>query len=251
MLQDKFKNFGVVILAAGKGTRLNCTDIPKVMLEIGGKPIVSYTVDTLKKMGFSKEQIVMVVGFQKEKVENYFGDNVSYAHQEEKKGTAHAAYTGMVELPENIKDVLVLGGDDSAFYTRESLETFIEKHMESGAKLSLLSAEVEDPSMLGRVVRHPNGDIEVIEKEYLTDEQKEIKEISTGTFCFDRDWFEDIFPKMPPLRKLGEWGLPTALAMARDEKVKYQVVKLKDSDEWFGVNTKEQLEEADRRKKGN
>ncbi len=249
MSEDKLNNFGVVILAAGKGTRLNCTDMPKVMLPIGGKPIVSYIVDTLENMGFKPEQICMVVGFKEEKIMEYFGDRVSYAHQKKKLGTAHAAYTGILQLPNYASDVLVVQGDDSAFYSEKNLMDFINKHLSAGVKLSLLSVKVQDPSMLGRIVRHSNGDIEVVEKEYLTEEQKKINEISTGTFCFDRNWYEDIFPRMPQLRKLGEWGLPASLAMAREENVPYQVIELQDSRQWFGVNTSRQLKEADRRKK--
>src|SRR3989339_1795570 len=105
---------GVVILAAGKGTRLNCTDKPKVMLEIGGKPIVAYFVQTLKQICFSKEQICLVVGFKKEKIQEYFKDEVRYALQAEQLGTGHAAYTGIKSLPPEIEQVLVVGGDDGA-----------------------------------------------------------------------------------------------------------------------------------------
>lgn len=238
------KNVGAVILAAGKGTRLNCVDKPKVMLEIGGKPIVSYIVETLKLAGFKKEQIYLVVGFQKEKVMEYFGDTVSYAAQDEQNGTAHAAYVGMTSLPKEIEQVLVLGGDDSAFYTKASLLDFIDKHIETGAKLSLLSAEVENPGRVGKIVRYPDKSIAIVEKEYWTEVEEKIKEISTGTFCFDRAWFENMYPTMLPLRKLGEYGLPTALAVARGEGVKYQVIKLDDSSEWFGINTVEELKEA-------
>jgi bifunctional UDP-N-acetylglucosamine pyrophosphorylase / glucosamine-1-phosphate N-acetyltransferase len=154
-------------------------------------------------------------------------------------------------LSENIDNVLVLQGDDTAFYTGETLLNFVDKHINNKMILSLLTAEVEDPGQLGRVVRHENGGIEVIEKEYTTEEQKKIKEISTGTFCFDRNWFENMFLDMPKLRKLGEYALPTTLAMARENKQPHQVIKLKDSSEWFGVNTKEQLEEANNRKKKN
>lgn len=248
MSQDFKNNVAAVVLSAGKGTRLGCVDIPKVMLDVGGKPLVSYTVDTLKRVGLAKEHICLVVGFQSQKVREYFGDAVSYADQTELKGTAHAAYTGISTLPKEVEHVLVLGGDDSAFYTAETITHFIEKHIASGCVLSLLSAHVDHPAQLGRIVRHENGDIEIIEKEYLTEEQKLISEISTGTFCFNRAWFESIFPRMPMLRKLGEYGLPTAMAMARDEKQKYQVVPLKNSSEWFGVNTPEELEEARKRK---
>lgn len=233
---------GAVVLAAGKGTRLGCVDSPKVMLEIGGRPIVSYTVETLFEIGFTHDKICLVVGFQKEKVKEYFGDKVVYADQTEQLGTAHAAYTGIRALPTEVEEVLVLGGDDSAFYQPGTLYEFMDEHLKSGAVLSMLSAEVENPTV-GRIVRGEKG-IEVVEKEYLTDEQKKIKEISTGTYCINRKWFEEVFPQMPQLRKLGEWGLPTALALARESGQKFIVKKLRDSREWFGVNTPEELQLA-------
>lgn len=234
-------------MAAGKGTRLNCTDKPKVMCEIGGRPIVSYVVETLKNCGIVKENIFLVVGFHKEKIEEYFGERVNYVEQTELKGTAHAAYVGMQKLPKNVETVLVINGDDSAFYSAEAMLDFISQHQKAGAVLSVLSVELDDPSMYGRIIKH-DGKIEIIEKEYLTDEQKKIKEVSTGTFCFGRKWFETMFPAMPPMRKLGEYGLPTAMAMAEKENLPVQVVKLKNNTEWFGVNTPAELEEADRRK---
>lgn len=251
MSQEIINNVAAVVLSAGKGSRLGCVDIPKVMLDVGGMPLVSYTVDTLKKVGLTEDRICLVIGFQAQKVRDYFGDSVSYADQTELKGTAHAAFTGIQTLPSYIEDVLVLGGDDSAFYSAETIRHFIDQHIASQCVLSLLSAIVDNPGQLGRVVHLENGDIEIVEKEYTTDEQKLIKEISTGTFCFNRAWFESIFPRMPMLRKLGEYGLPAAMAMARDEKEKYQVVPLKDSGEWFGVNTPEELEEARKRKMTN
>ena len=116
MSNNNLNNVGAVVLAAGRGTRLNCVDKPKVMCEIGGQPIASYIVATLKKCGFTPENIYLVVGFHQEKIREYFGDEVSYVTQEELKGTAHAAFTGMKKLPGNADTVLVLNGDDSAFY---------------------------------------------------------------------------------------------------------------------------------------
>ena len=241
-------DIGVVILAAGRGTRLNCKDIPKVMLKIGGRAIISYIIQTLFDMGFSKDRIAVVVGFQKEKVREYFGDSFIYAHQTEQLGTAHAAYIGMKALPSDVKDVLVIGGDDSAFYTKKILLDFVDKHKKSGVVLSLLTAEIENTPNVGRIVRHSDGTVEIIEKEYLTEEQKKIKEISTGTFCFNRAWFEKMFVTMPKLRKLGEYGLPTAVSMAREKNLPLQFIKLANPDEWFGVNTPEECVEADKRK---
>lgn len=238
---------GVVVLSAGKGTRLNCTDKPKVMLEIGRQPIISYIVNTLKQIGFKKEQICLVVGFKKEIIKDFFKNDVSYVVQEELLGTAHATYLGIKSFPKEIEQVLVLGGDDSAFYQTDTLLDFLKQHLNNNCVLSLLSAEVDNPFQLGRVIRHDDK-VEIIEKEYLTEEQKLINEISTGTFVFDRKWFEEIFPRMPKLRKLGEYGLPTAMAMAREEKQNFQVIKLNDPNQWHGVNNFEELNLADRLK---
>ncbi len=241
-------NVGVVILAAGKGSRMNCVDKPKVMMEIGGKPIVSYVVETLEQLHVDSSRIVMVVGFQHQTVEDYFGRRVTYAMQTERKGTAHAAYIGMAALPSTVEHVLVIQGDDSAFYTKETLAHFVSSHIQAECVLSLLTTEVENSEQYGRIVRHDTGEVEIIEKEYVTEEQATITEVSTGTFCYSRAWFDDMFPSMPPLRKLGEYAQPTALAVAREQNAQHQVVKLIDSSEWFGINRPEELEEADRKK---
>ncbi|MCX6778967.1 MAG: sugar phosphate nucleotidyltransferase [Candidatus Magasanikbacteria bacterium] len=247
-----FDNVGVVILAAGKGTRLNCVDHPKAMHLVGGKPLVSYIVEKIEEANIPKANICLVVGFCKEKITEYFGDRVSYAEQTELLGTAHAAYIGSRALPAHLKFVLVLNGDDSAFYKLETLEKMVAVHTSDGAVITLLSVEPEDPTMYGRIIRHEDGSVEIIEKEYLTEEQKQIKETSTGTFCLDRAWFERIFPTMPrmiKLGKLGEYGMPTTFAMARKENLAVRVVKMEDNREWFGINTLDELQEADQRKK--
>jgi bifunctional UDP-N-acetylglucosamine pyrophosphorylase/glucosamine-1-phosphate N-acetyltransferase len=174
MLQKNLNSWGVVILAAGQGKRLGCTDIPKVMCPIGGEPIVSYTVASLRELGFSKENIRLVVGFAHQKVRDYFGETLEYVLQAEQLGTAHAANLGIAALPEQCKNVLVMGGDDSAFYTPTTLATFINDHVTAARHLTLLSSEMSDPRSLGRIVRHADGRVEIIEKELLTEEQKKI-----------------------------------------------------------------------------
>lgn len=242
------RTIAAVVLAAGRGTRLGCTERPKVMLELGGRPMIDYTVETLEKIGFSPAQIVLVVGFQKEQVMRHFGNRVTFAYQTEQLGTAHAAYTGMQALPAHIEHVVVMGGDDSAFYTPQTLRTFIMNHVEASRSLTLLTSELEDPRSLGRVIRHPDGKVEIIEKELLSEGQKKIKEISTGTFMLHRAWYQQIFPAMPKMEKLGEYGLPTAFTIAHATGVSHDAVKLENPREWFGVNTPEELEEAKKRK---
>ena len=142
-------------------------------------------------------------------------------------------------------DILVLGGDDTAFYTKETLTDFIRAHKDAKATVSLLTAEKENPASLGRVIRDAEGVlVNVLEKEQLSDEQKHIQEISTGTYLFKREWFVNAFQRMKPIEGLGEYGLPATIAMALEEGVPVQAVAMKKPDEWFGINTKEELEEA-------
>jgi len=183
-MENNLEQFGAVILVAGKGTRLGCTDRPKVMLELAGKPIVGYTVDTLEKVGLSSEKIILVVGFCHEVVEKYFGNRATFAMQNEQRGTAHAAMTGMQALPTNVTDVLVMGGDDSAFYTPETLIMLMNEHAESGATATLLSVKISDPSAYGRVFREAGG-VKVIEKEYVTEVREPIVLKESGLkLCF-------------------------------------------------------------------
>lgn len=249
MIKDKI---GIVILAAGKGTRLGCVDRPKVMMEIGGKPILSYIIQTLAETGFEKNQIALVVGFQKEKVMEYFGKDFIYAHQEQQLGTAHAAWTGIQSLPKDLSQVLIMNGDDSAFYTTEVLKDFIQKYIDSEAALSVLTAKVEDSAQLGRVVRDGGENfIKVLEKEELSEEQKKIKEINTGTYLVDKKWFENIFPKMSAVSGLGEYGMNTTVKMAIEDKKKVVAIPIQDNNKWFGINNKEELEKANQRKYAN
>ncbi len=249
MMNLSQRSVGAVVLAAGKGTRLGCTDIPKVMLEIANRPMVSYTIDTLEELGFGEKSIVLVVGYKKEKVQDYFCKRVTYAEQKEQLGTAHAAYTGMRELPLQIDHVLVMGGDDSAFYTPKTLNDFVSKHLETDCVLSLLTSKINKPMNLGRVLRDESGEFcGVVEKENMTKEQENINEISTGTFVFNRVWFEKNYPNMPPIKKLNEYGLPMAVEMVKSQGCNMQAIELFHNNEWFGINTIEELSEANNRK---
>jgi len=250
MSKDYLKKFSAVILAAGQGKRLNLRKSgPKAMLKLAGKPMVSYIVSSLRLLGFSKEQICLVAGFESEKITAYFKNSVSYALQDKPQGTAHAAFCGIKILPRDIEQVLVLNADDSAFYSPATLESFMKQHYEAKPVLSLLSVEPDYPEQYGRIIRSESGKILIVEKENLTKEQRQIKETSTGTFCFDRKWFEESLPQIKPIPGLKEYGLPSMLELANKEKALTQVIKLANPREWFGVNTLQELREADQRMK--
>ncbi len=249
MSAHNLAHIGFVILAAGRGTRLGCTDMPKVMLEIGGKPVVSYIVETLERAGVSKEHIMLVVGFKKETVKDFFKECVQYAEQKEQLGTAHAAYTGIVKLPRHISQVVIMSGDDSAFYTRETLEQLVRGHEQNKSTFSALTSHRDNPTGLGRVIRDTDGTfLDILEKEEISEDQKKISEVNTATYCVDRKWFEKVFPSFENIPGLEEIGMNETITAAKKEGVKIQAIQMANNDEWFGINTKEELEEANSRK---
>lgn len=252
IMKQELKNFGIIILAAGQGKRLGCAGLPKVLHEIGGRPIISYILEELENNGFDKSRICLVVGFQSESVKEKIGPGYIYALQSERLGTAHAAMTGEKSLPENFENFLVLNGDDSAFYKFNRLCELMLEHSENDNDISILTCEPDDPRGLGRVVRGAGGDIiKIVEKENITPDSEKIKEINTNTFCFKRGWFKKHYLNLKPISGLGEYGLPSFVEEALSSGSKLGSVKLKNPNEWFGVNTPEQLAEADRRKREN
>ncbi len=249
-VEQKLKKFGVVILAAGQGKRLNCADLPKVLYSLNERPIVSYILEELERGGLVKEQICLVVGFREEMVKEKIGPGYIYASQTERLGTAHAALTGEEALPPDFENFLVINGDDSAFYKFSSLFELIESHLLKDNDISILTCDHDDAKGLGRVVRGIDGKIiAIVEKENMTPELEKIKEINTNTFCFKRDWFKKHYANLKPIQGLGEYGLPSFVGEALASKSKLGVIKLKDINEWFGINNHEQLMEADKRKR--
>ncbi|MFH1582693.1 MAG: sugar phosphate nucleotidyltransferase [Candidatus Falkowbacteria bacterium] len=250
-MENKFKNFGVVILAAGQGKRLNCADMPKVLYKINEQPIISYVLGELGRGGVNKGQICLVVGFKAELVKEKIGSSYIYALQTERLGTAHAALTGEKVLPDDFDNFLILNGDDSAFYKFNSLQELMQFHLANNNDISILTCEPENPQGLGRIVRGQDDRIiKVVEKENMTPEHEKFKEINTGTFCFKRGWFEKHYPNLKPFNSAkGEYGLPSFVEEALTSGSRLGAVKLENPNEWFGVNTPEQLAEADRRKR--
>jgi len=249
-MKKELKRFGIVILAAGQGKRLNCVDLPKVLYQINGQPIISYILQELEKGGIDKNRICLVTGFKAELVKEKIGPGYLYSLQIERLGTAHAALTGEKSLPPAFDNFLVLNGDDTAFYKFSSLAELMEYHLSRDNDVSLLTCQPQDPQGLGRVVRGESGEvIKVVEKENMTPELEKIKEINTNTFCFKRDWFKKHYLNIKLIPGLNEYGLPSLVEEALVSGSKFGAIKLKDPNEWFGINTPEQLAEADRRKR--
>lgn len=237
------ENVSAIVLAAGRGSRIKAKDKNKVVLKIDNKPIVSYTVENLKKAGI--ENIVVVVGFESESVKQALGDQVTYAFQQERMGTGHAVNTGFKKVPENIEHVISVYGDDSAFYPPSLISNLLSLHQNSKAVVTLLTIKKTDPTGLGRIVRDKNGDIQaIVEEAVATEEQKKIQEINTGLYCFRKDFLDDFIDLIEKNPVSGEYYLTDLIEIAVEKDLPVKALFWEDNTVWHGINTQDQLETA-------
>ena len=239
------KNFAAIVLAGGKGTRLSGglpSPKPKVLYEIAARPLIAYTLDLLKKL--SLEEIIVVVGYKASEVKKVVGQGYKFAIQRERLGTGHAAAVGLTKVSYNIRDVVVINGDDSAFYKPDTIQKVLNKHVGKGNTITFVILELEDPSGLGRVIRDGEKVIGIVEDKIASEEEKRIKEINDGVYCFRRSWLEENLPKIKK-SPVGEYYLVDLISLAVSQGEKVGVFKLDDPSEWLGVNTPEELKRAD------
>ncbi|CAN5142810.1 sugar phosphate nucleotidyltransferase [soil metagenome] len=234
---------GAIILAAGKGTRMKSKDVNKVALLLGGRPMISYSVRILIGIGVSP--IVVVVGFAKESIKKALGDTVLYAEQKKRLGTAHAVMCGLKKLPEDVQNVLVIQGDDSAFYTDKIFEELLSLHRERQASLTLLTIEKDNPTGLGRVYRNDVGEVvAIVEEKDATDEQRKITEINPALYVFSRVFLEKYLPKVKKSPVTGEYYITHLIDIAIANNEALATVKGGKMN-WRGVNTPQELQEAE------
>lgn len=232
-----------IVLGAGRGKRLN-SDLPKVIHKLAGKPMVSYTVNNLRLAGYSN--ICLVVGYKSKSVIEEVGPSLDFAFQKKPLGTAHAALVGIRNVTGN-KPILVVNGDDSAFYKQETFNDIFQSHLKSGAVLTITTAIIEEPQGLGRVIRDKKGVIaRIVEEKEADNVEKRVKECNIGMYCFDKEWFLKNI-ELVKRRGSGEYYITDLIGIAVLQKEKVNIFQLKDSNQWCGVNTPEQLITADKK----
>lgn len=240
-LQSNGKDIAVIIFAAGKGTRMN-SFTPKVLREIAGRPMISYTLENLRKSGL--REIIVVVGYKMNRVIMETAGSCKFAYQEKLLGTADAAYQGLLKTSDNIKTVVAMNGDDSAFYKPETIKEIINSHYQNQAVISFVSLIKENPEGLGRVVRDKKGKLlSIVEEKEANISEKRIKEVNDGLYVFNKEWLQKNIKKVKKSSS-GEYYIVDLIKQALKQTNKVNVFKLQNSDEWQGVNTREQLKEA-------
>jgi len=236
-------NTAAIILAAGRGTRMNSTDKNKVTVTLNGQPMITHTIDNLKTAGV--DQIVVVVGFQADSVREAIGDTVEYVVQEKQLGTGHAIMTALPHLHDNITTVLAVSGDDSSFYPPSLYKEMIDKQRSTSADVLVLTIHKDNPTGLGRIIRdRDNKVVKIIEEKNATKEEKLITEINTGFYCFDREFVISYIHKIKPNSVTAELYATDLVEIALNAGKKVETFLDLDSSIWHGVNTPEDYEQA-------
>ena len=172
-----------VILAAGKGTRMN-SDLPKVIHMCLGRPMVHYVIQACKDAGAG--EVCVIVGYKGREVKDAIYDVVDYVEQKEQLGTGHAVKCAK-DFIGTEGDTLVLCGD-TPLITEKTLTELVEKHRKEANGVTVLSAILDDATGYGRIIRDAAGNFEkIVEHKDATEEERACKEVNSGMYIFNSE----------------------------------------------------------------
>ncbi|XKH49999.1 bifunctional UDP-N-acetylglucosamine diphosphorylase/glucosamine-1-phosphate N-acetyltransferase GlmU [Chryseomicrobium palamuruense] len=235
-------NLFAVVLAAGKGTRMK-SSLYKVLHPVCGKPMVDHVVGNMEKLGAS--EIVSVVGHGAEMVKETLGDRSTYVVQEEQLGTAHAVQQAEQVLDGREGTTIVICGD-TPLITPETIQQLMETHKEAGAKATILTAIVEDPTGYGRILRGQDDLVTgIVEQKDATPDQQKVQEINSGTYCFDNQALFEALKKVDNNNSQGEYYLTDVISILKEQGEAIAAFAAADADELLGVNDRVALSQAE------
>ncbi len=234
-----------IILAAGKGTRMK-SQTPKVLHEIFNKTLVGYVIEAVNNTGLADENFV-IVGHQAERVEEYLKNNYSNARavlQSPQLGTGHAVSMALPYLNDFNGEVVILCGD-TPLITSETIKEFVNYHREVKSDLTVMSAEFDNPTNYGRIIRNSDGSLNsIVEEKDATLEQKAVKEINAGIYCLNWAKIKPAFSELKSNNAQGEYYLTDIVKWGNEQKLAVNAYTLKNNEEIFGINSKAHLAEA-------
>lgn len=225
----------IVILAAGKGTRMH-SDLPKVLHPIGGKPLLQHVIETARSVG--GQRILTVVGHGAEQVQSRLaGQDVQFILQEQQLGTGHAVQQALPHLRANAR-VLILYGDVPL--TRpETLQKLVAAVTER--QMALLTVNLPDPSGYGRILRDASGAVRaIVEHKDASEAELTICEINTGILALTTAQLKNWLPQLKNRNSQGEYYLTDLIAMACQDEVSIHVKQPSEAQEVAGINNRQQ-----------
>lgn len=203
-----------IVLAAGKSTRM-MSDLPKVLHEICGRPMLTHVLNACREAGV--DRLIVVVGYGKDLVMERFAaeHDVVWVEQTEQRGTGHAVLCCRDALKDFAGTVLVIAGD-MPLVRREALAELIEAREESGDALTLATTMLDDPTGYGRIVRDSAGRLEaVVEHRDCNETQRAIREVNVSYYCFDAERMFTALKKIEPEATKGEYYLTETVRILR------------------------------------
>jgi bifunctional UDP-N-acetylglucosamine pyrophosphorylase/glucosamine-1-phosphate N-acetyltransferase len=232
-----------LVLAAGQGTRMQ-SDLPKVLHPMIGQPLLAHVLGALDDLGVGR--VLVVIGHQRERVQAAFaGAEVEWVVQAEQRGTGHAVLMAGPAL-QGFEGTLLLVCGDTPLLQARTLHALIEGHEAERAAVTVLSMRVPDPAGYGRIVRAADGGIDaIVEERDATPEQRGIDEVNSGTYAFDYPRLAHVLSGLTAHNAQGEYYLTDTVALLRRAGHRASVVLAEDHRELLGINTLEQLHEAE------
>ncbi len=226
-----------VILAAGEGKRM-ISSLPKVLHPLCGRPMLRYVAEAAAAV--TDGRVIIVIGRGAHLVQEEMGTGWRYAFQEEQLGTGHALMQALPQLPEEGL-LLVLCGDTPLIETAH-LEQLLQEHGRNAA--TVLTTTLADPSGYGRIVRHADGRIRIVEESDASPEEKQIGEINSGAYCFDLKHLRRRLPALTTDNAQQEYYLTDVIGLLQEEGLPVGACCIEDWRAVLGINDRCQLAEA-------
>jgi UDP-N-acetylglucosamine diphosphorylase/glucosamine-1-phosphate N-acetyltransferase len=237
------KPLATVIMAAGKGKRMNNPEMAKVLYEVDGRPLIDYVVSLA--LGLNSAKIVVVVGHRRDLVVRHvaaqFGAYVTFVEQHEQLGTGHAVLQAEKVLQGFQGDVLVLSGD-VPLLSKGTLTRLIAVHRRYEPVATILTAEMNSPAGYGRILRQSDGSVKrIVEDKDASAAEKRVKEINSGIYVFNKVELFDALKHLEKHNVQNEYYLTDVFETFWKKKQKVLAVKTRNHNEVRGVNTPKDL----------
>lgn len=232
-----------IVLAAGQGTRMK-SNKPKFLHAICGKTMLEHVVSHVGSTMVGKP--IVVIGYGAEQVKQVLGGRVSYVMQEQQLGTGHAVMQARSLLQDKKGTTIVIAGD-TPLIRPDTLERLIKHQTDSQAAATILTAQMEDPTGYGRIVRTEEGTVShIVEHKDANDEERQITEVNTATFCFDNQLLFEALKEVTNDNKQQEYYLTDVIGILRKMGQPVEAYCTPDPLETIGINDRVALSEAQR-----
>ncbi|TMC45793.1 MAG: UDP-N-acetylglucosamine diphosphorylase/glucosamine-1-phosphate N-acetyltransferase [Chloroflexi bacterium] len=229
----------VVVLAAGKGVRMN-SRIPKVLHPVAGRPMLLWAMAAARAL--EPERTLVVTNPAQDGVQAALNGEGQTVAQREQLGTGHAL--AQVSAAHRTSGPVVVLYADAPLLRPETLKNLVAEHRKANASVTLLTASLDDPTGYGRIVRSRNDAFrDIVEEKDASDEQKQIREVNSGVYVFNGQLLWPALQKLENKNRAGEYYLTDIVRLI---KGKLQTVPVHDSDEILGINDRRQLAQAER-----